>query len=161
MINFINYSLINISLINLMINFKKFTSTPSYSVTTLGLSVGTSYTATLASFVSGDRGCLPYLANVVTPVVPVAGSAAAASVVAASGTTQAVASSSSITPWVIGSLTSTSQLSNMITDAIALHLAICVTYGSCCYTSNCNSAGTIKINIISLVLALVLSLIYL
>ena len=64
------------------------------------------------------------------------------------------------TPWTVGAISSSSTTVGIIQDFVGLTIALCQTYGTCCYTSNCNSAGNIKINFILLFLAIFFSKIY-
>jgi len=66
----------------------------------------------------------------------------------------------SATPWTVGAVSGSSTTVGIIQDFVGLSIALCQTYGTCCYTSNCNSAENIKINFILLFLAIFFSKIY-
>ena len=95
---------------------------------------------------SGDRGCFP--AFVETAGTAVAQTTTAAQVFVASA---AAASAPIVSPYVFS------------LDIATMYAGLCVTYGTCCTTSNCNSAVSIffeKSNILFLVLASLIAKLY-
>jgi hypothetical protein len=90
------------------------------------------------AFVANDRGCLPILATTASTGAGVTG-----------------ASQSTTTQMTLGSLTG-STLGSILNDVNALQSSLCVTYGTCCYSNNCNPASRIVYNPLSLIAALLI-----
>jgi len=89
--------------------------------------------------VSGDRGCFPAWVESTGTAVPQTTSAAQVFV----ASTASATAGSVVSPYVFS------------LDVASIYTNLCVTYGTCCNTSNCNSATSIfkKSNILFLLLS--------
>jgi len=115
----------------------------------------TTTAAQTLSLVTGDRGCIPGLKTGVFT-----GAAAAVAVAAVAGTPQTAGSAAGGgTPWGIGSAAGTTAVI-AINDMNTILATICTTYGTCCYTTNCNSAELVKFNLIALIFTVIISIIF-
>ena len=89
------------------------------------------------------------------------GAAGAVSIAAVVGRAQAAGSVAGTgqSPWLLGSQTA-STTAAVLNDFQSLVQVICSGYGTCCYYSDCNSAGSMKFNLILLASAILFSKVY-
>ncbi len=118
----------------------------------------TGATPTLAytlAFTVGDRGCFPTINTGSFQGTAAAGTGTGQTYTAASGSTAATATAMVMTNSA-ASGTAAGQ-SAILNDYFLVQQSLCQTFGSCCYTSNCNGVGKIVANFVFLIFSLIIA----